>query len=73
MSREAARAMRDLAECFDEVAEEMPAGMAFACVQAMAQAHRKCAERLEARYGKLEEGLGLNEPPRFKTKAQARG
>jgi hypothetical protein len=48
MSRNAARAMRDLAECLDEEAADLPAGMAFATLSAMARAHRKAAERIEA-------------------------
>lgn len=47
MSRNAARAMRDLAECLDEEAAGMPAGMAWATMTAMARAHRKAAERIE--------------------------
>lgn len=39
--------MRDLADCLDEEADELPAGMAFATVKAMARAHRKAAERIE--------------------------
>lgn len=49
MSLAAAAAMRDLADCMDEEAEDLPAGMAFATMKAMARAHRKCADRIEAR------------------------
>lgn len=49
MSMAAAAAMRDLADCMDEEAEGLPAGMAFATMKAMARAHRKCADQIEAR------------------------
>lgn len=56
MSRNAARAMRDLAECLDEEAAELPAGMAFAAVSAMARAHHKAAARIEAWSGDVGQG-----------------
>lgn len=55
MSLAAAQAMRDLAECLDEEAEALPAGMAFATLAAMARAHRKCADRIEERARKYGE------------------
>lgn len=56
MSRNAARAMRDLADCMDEEAAEMPPGMAFSTLSAMARAHRKAAERIEAWSGDVGQG-----------------
>lgn len=47
MSKNAARAMRDLADCLQEEADRMPAGMAWAAVAAMSRAHRSAAERIE--------------------------
>jgi hypothetical protein len=47
MSKAAARAMRDLADCMDGEAADLPAGMAYATMTAMARAHRKAAERIE--------------------------
>ena len=47
MSRNAARAMRDLADCMREEAEDLPAGMAKATMFAMERAHRKAAARIE--------------------------
>jgi ubiquinone biosynthesis protein UbiJ len=49
MSLAAAQAMRDLADCLQEEADALPPGMAFAAVAAQARAHRKCADRIEAR------------------------
>jgi hypothetical protein len=49
MSLAAAQAMRDLADCLKEEAEALPPGMAFATLSAMERAHRKCADRIEAR------------------------
>lgn len=48
MSQAAARAMRLLADCMDAEAAEMPAGQGFATMTAMARAHRRCADQLEA-------------------------
>lgn len=48
MSAAAARAMRDLAACLREEAEALPPGMAFATLSAMARAHDKAADRIEA-------------------------
>lgn len=58
MSRSAARAMRDLAECMDEEAEDMPAGQGFAVMKAMARAHRKAADRIERWSGDVGQGSG---------------
>ncbi len=49
MSRAAAQAMRDLAECLDQEAEAMPAGTGFQIMGALARAHRAAADRIEAR------------------------
>lgn len=56
MSRNAARAMRDLAECLDEEAAELPAGTAFATLSAIARARHKAAERIEAWSGDVGQG-----------------
>jgi hypothetical protein len=56
MSRNAARAMRDLADCLDAEAEDLPPGMAYATLSAMARAHRKAAERIEAWSGDVGQG-----------------
>lgn len=66
MSRNAARAMRDLAECLDEEAADLPAGMAFAAVSAMARAHHKAAARIEAWAGDVGQGNGpVQVPPEY--------
>lgn len=49
MSLAAAQAMRDLADCLKEEADALPVGNAFAVLSAMERAHRKCADRIEAR------------------------
>lgn len=56
MSRNAARAMRDLADCLDAEAEEMPTGMAFATIAALARAHRAAADRIDAWAGEGGDG-----------------
>jgi hypothetical protein len=58
MSRNAARAMRDLAECLEEEAADMPTGMAYATIAALARAHRKAADRIEAWSGDVGQGNG---------------
>lgn len=47
MSRAAARAMRDLAECIDEEAEELGAGTVYGVAKLLARAHHKAADRIE--------------------------
>lgn len=58
MSRNAARAMRDLAECMREEAEDLPAGMAKATLFAMSRAHDAAAKRIEAWSGDVGQGTG---------------
>lgn len=48
MSQAAARAMRILADCMDAEANEMPAGQGYATMTAMARAHRRAADLIEA-------------------------
>lgn len=48
MSRDAARAMRDLAECMDDEAEDLQPGDPHDIMRALARAHRRAAERIEA-------------------------
>jgi hypothetical protein len=58
VSRLAALAMRDLADCLDEEAERLPPHLFKAGVRelmsAMARAHRVAADRIEARVEKPE-------------------
>jgi hypothetical protein len=56
MSRAAAAAMRDLADCLDEEAEgdNFPVGTGYQIMKGLARAHRAAADRIEARAAKSE-------------------
>lgn len=62
MSRNAARAMNDLADALEEEAKGLPPGMAYATLQAMARAHRRAADRIEAWSA---DGATPSVPPEF--------
>lgn len=71
MSLAAARAMRDLAECIQEEADECGPGNAFAILSALGRAHARCADRLEVRAKEAEKALGPGMP--MPEKRRARG
>lgn len=63
MSLAAARAMQMLADCMQEVADEMPPGQGFQTMKAMAEAHSRCAARLQDAAKEAEEKLGPGMAP----------
>lgn len=65
MSLAAAQAMDDLAEALEQEAEELPPGMAFAAISAMARAHRKTAAKIRER-AQREIGGPLPVPDEYK-------
>ena len=70
MSLAAANAMRLLAGCFQEEAEAQGKREPRELMEAMARAHERCADKLEAQAKAQEDRLRMGDGPRFDPKAR---